>query len=163
MASSSGSAVVRRVVDAPAAAVWAVLSNGWLYASWVVGASRIRDVDPGWPEAGARIHHSVGVWPALIDDSTSVLSVVVERDLVLRARAWPAGEAVVRMSLDQQDDGRTAIGMAEDVAGGPGRLVPQPIRQVLIVPRNREALLRLSLLAEGRAAELPGAAHPRRR
>jgi hypothetical protein len=104
----------------------------------------------------------VGAWPALIDDTTIVLCAVVERELVLRARAWPAGEAVVRMSLDPQDDGRTAIGMAEDVAGGPGRLVPQPIRQVLVVPRNREALLRLSLLAEGRAAELPGTAQSQR-
>jgi hypothetical protein len=162
MASSSGSAVVRRVVDAPAASIWAVLSHGWLYASWVVGASRIRDVDPEWPEAGSRIHHSVGAWPALIDDSTSVLSAVVERELVLRARAWPAGEAVVRINLDPQDDGRTAIDMAEDVTGGPGRLVPQPVRQALIVPRNREALLRLSLLAEGRAAGSPAAAQSRR-
>jgi len=162
MHSLRGSAVVQRVVDAPVTAIWAVLADGWLYASWVVGASRIRDVDPDWPEAGSRIHHSVGVWPALIDDSTSVLSVVAERELVLRARAWPAGEAVVRIDLDPQEEGRTAISMAEDVAGGPGRLVPQPARQVLIIPRNREALLRLSLLADGRAAELPGAAHPRR-
>jgi uncharacterized protein YndB with AHSA1/START domain len=144
-----------RVVDVPAAAVWNVLSDGWLYANWVVGASRIREVDHGWPQPGSRIHHSVGVWPAVINDTTSVLSVITERELVLRARAWPAGEAMVRINLDPQDRGRTAISMAEDVVGGPGRVVPQPVRQLLIVPRNRETLLRLSLLAEGRAIELP--------
>lgn len=149
----SGSAVVKRVVDVPAASIWAVLADGWLYANWVVGASRIRDVDPDWPRAGARIHHSVGVWPALLDDSTSVLSVVAERELVLRARAWPAGEAMVRINLDPQGDGRTAVSMTEDAVAGPGRVVPQPARQALIVPRNREALLRLSLLAAGRAVE----------
>ena len=37
---------VTRTVDAPAEAVWAVLADGWLYASWVVGASRVREVDP---------------------------------------------------------------------------------------------------------------------
>jgi hypothetical protein len=145
--------VVKRVVDVPAASIWAVLADGGLYANWVVGASRIRDVDPDWPRAGARIHHSVGVWPALLDDSTSVLSVVAERELVLRARAWPAGEAMVRINLDPQGDGRTAVSMTEDAVAGPGRVVPQPARQALIVPRNREALLRLSLLAAGRAVE----------
>ncbi len=29
-----------------------MLSDGWLYASWVVGASRVRDVDPRWPSPG---------------------------------------------------------------------------------------------------------------
>ena len=31
---------VSRSVAAPAEAVWAVLSDGWQYATWVVGASR---------------------------------------------------------------------------------------------------------------------------
>ena len=29
--------------------VWAVLTNGWMYSGWVVGASRIRDVDAEFP------------------------------------------------------------------------------------------------------------------
>lgn len=153
----SGSAIVQRVVDVPAGAVWDVLADGWLYANWVVGASRIRNVTPDWPQAGSRIHHSVGAWPALIDDSTSVLSMASGRELVLQARAWPAGEAVVRINLEPQGDGQTVISMAEDVVGGPGRIVPQPVRQLLIVPRNREALTRLSLLAAGRVGESPGA------
>ena len=37
----------RRSVDAPAEAVWDVLADGWQYATWVVGASRVRAVDPG--------------------------------------------------------------------------------------------------------------------
>jgi len=35
-----GRARVTREVAAPASVVWATLSDGWLYASWVVGASR---------------------------------------------------------------------------------------------------------------------------
>lgn len=154
-------AEVTRIADAPPAAVWAVLSDGWLYATWVVGASRIRDVEATWPEPGARIHHSVGAWPALLDDSTSVLAAVTGRELVLRARAWPAGEAVVRLVLDPEPDGRTLIRMTEDAAGGPGRLIPHPVRQALIVPRNREALLRLCLLAQGRPEHLLQAARRR--
>lgn len=50
-----------------------MLADGWLYPSWVVGASRMREVDVKWPASRSRIHHSVGVWPALIDDHTKVL------------------------------------------------------------------------------------------
>ena len=28
----------------------------------------------GWPQVGSRIHHSVGLWPALLDDTTHVLA-----------------------------------------------------------------------------------------
>ena len=48
------------VINASIDDVWSVLSDGWLYPLWVVGASRMRDVDPDWPAVGSRIHHSVG-------------------------------------------------------------------------------------------------------
>jgi hypothetical protein len=34
--------VVTRKVNAPPADVWSVLSDGWQYATWVVGASHPR-------------------------------------------------------------------------------------------------------------------------
>ena len=37
-----------------------MLSDGWSYATWVVGAARIRDVDDGWPTVGTKIHHPSG-------------------------------------------------------------------------------------------------------
>ncbi|WP_432420736.1 SRPBCC family protein [Nocardia farcinica] len=43
--------------------IFDVLCDGWCYGLWVVGASHIRDVDAGWPAAGARIHHGVGPGP----------------------------------------------------------------------------------------------------
>ena len=64
---------VTRTVLAVPDQVWGVLADGWLYPLWVVGASRMREVDDHWPAVGARLHHSVGAWPALIDDTTSVL------------------------------------------------------------------------------------------
>ena len=57
--------VVEREIAASADDVWAVLEDGWLYPTWVVGASRMRDVDDNWPEVGSRLHHSVGNWPLL--------------------------------------------------------------------------------------------------
>jgi len=49
----------QRWFNCSAEQVWDVLGDGWLYPLWVVGASRIRDVDDGWPaepdESGAGI------------------------------------------------------------------------------------------------------------
>ena len=53
--------------------VFRVLANGWVYPVWVVGASRMRDVDAAWPAPGARLHHSFGIWPAVLNDKTECL------------------------------------------------------------------------------------------
>ena len=66
-------------------AVFEVLADGWLYPGWVVGASRMRDVDAAWPAPGSELHHSVGVWPALIDDDTVSLEWNPPRRAVVRA------------------------------------------------------------------------------
>ena len=141
--------VNRRTVHAPRQKVWDVLADGWLYPLWVVGATRMRDVDDHWPEEGARLHHSVGTWPAVLDDTTEVLEVVPGRRLTLRARAWPSGAAEVTISLADLGE-ETDVEIREDAVSGPGRLVPAPLRQPMLAWRNREALRRLAALAEGR-------------
>jgi len=144
-------AVNERVINAPVQSVWEVLSDGWLYPMWVVGATRMRDVDKAWPDVGSRLHHSVGVWPAVIDDNTEVISAVPMRCLELRAKGWPVGEADVVIRLEEVG-AQTRVVIEEDAASGPGRLVPSIIRHPLIGWRNTEALRRLALLSEGRAA-----------
>jgi len=140
---------VNRHVQATPGEVFSVLAYGWLYSGWVVGASRIRAVDDHWPAPGSVIHHSVGAWPALIDDTTSVLECVPDQRLVLQARGWPIGEATVYVDLEPADGG-CLVRLHEDATAGPGRLIPKPVRQVTIAPRNRESLRRLQLIAEGR-------------
>ena len=78
--------------------VFDVLADGWSFATWVVGAARIRDVSEGWPAEGTQIHHSVGGWPLLIDDTTTVRRSERPRLLELTVRAWPSGEGVVRIT-----------------------------------------------------------------
>jgi len=129
--------------------VWAVLADGWLYPLWVVGASRMRDVDAEWPDVGARIHHSVGAWPLLLDDNTEVLDCEPGHLLEVRARSWPAGEARVVLRLTEVDGG-TEVVMEEDVESGPARLVPKPVRTPMLAWRNVESLRRLAFLAERR-------------
>ena len=146
---------VKRVINASAADIWAVLSDGWSYASWVVGAARIRKVEPGWPKAGTRIHHSVGLWPLLISDHTEVLRAESLRELLLEARGWPAGEAHVRITLTPQGERVTDVEIGEDVVAGAGLLVARPARHALIKWRNTETLRRLAFMAEGEIQSRP--------
>jgi uncharacterized protein YndB with AHSA1/START domain len=151
---ADGRAVITRRVHAPAEVVWSVLADGWLYATWVVGASRIRAVEQEWPNPGSRLHHSFGVWPALIDDHTEVVSADPGHELILKSRGWPAGEAHVRIKVTPTGFDDSVLSIAEDATGGPGRFVPRAVRQRLIGPRNTEALRRLALIAEGKRRKI---------
>ena len=101
--------VVERVIAADVPAVWAVLADGWLYPSWVVGASRMRAVDAGWPQLGSRLHHSVGNWPLLLDDKTEVLECRPWQLLRLKAHGWPAGAAEVVIELEPTAGASTPV------------------------------------------------------
>jgi uncharacterized protein YndB with AHSA1/START domain len=138
-----------RPVAATPEQVWEVLSDGWLYPLFVVGASRMRAVDDTWPAVGSRLHHSVGSWPLLIDDTTEVLEVEENRRLLLLARGWPAGQAHVDISLQPIGD-TTVVTMTEDATAGPGLLIPKPLRDAQLHVRNVEALRRLAFVVEGR-------------
>jgi uncharacterized protein YndB with AHSA1/START domain len=139
-----------RLIAATPDQVWAVLADGWLYPTWVVGASRMRAVDAGWPQPGSKLHHSAGVWPALIDDNTESLECLPERMLRLRARGWPVGEAEVTIDLVPKDEG-TLVELREQAVAGPARLLPRPAQDVVLTARNTETLRRLAYLTEGRS------------
>ena len=138
-----------RPVAATPEQVWEVLSDGWLYPLFVVGASRMRAVDDTWPAVGSRLHHSVGSWPLLIDDTTEVLELEEGRRLLLLARGWPAGQAHVEIALQGSGDS-TLVTITEVASAGPALLVPKPLRDAQLHLRNVEALRRLALLVEGR-------------
>lgn len=142
--------IIHRDVQAPAEAVWQVLRDGWTYATWVVGASRVRDVDPNWPATGSRIHHSFGPWPAVIQDYTRVEHSDPPRELILKARGWPAGEARVVLTITETGPHSCRVSIQEDAIAGPGTVLPRTLRQAVIGPRNTETLYRLALIAEGR-------------
>lgn len=140
---------VEREFKTTAERIWDVLSDGWLYPLWVVGASRMREVDESWPEIGSKLHHSVGVWPALVDDYSEVTDCVPQSMLELRARAWPLGEALVRLHLHAQG-ASTRVVIEEDAVSGPGSLVPVAVRGPGLKWRNVETLRRLAFIAERR-------------
>lgn len=141
---------VTRVMHCSPTDVFAVLADGWSYGVWVVGAARVREVDAGWPGEGARIHHSVGVWPVLIDDSTHSQGAESPSRLRLRARAWPTGEADIEFRLEPHPEG-CQVTIHEQAASGPATLIPAPIQHAMLKWRNTETLRRLSFIAEGQA------------
>lgn len=129
--------------------VWRVLGDGWLLAGWVVGASRMRNVDAEWPSSGSRVHHSFGVWPLVIDDSTRIVDDARPRSLTMRPSGRWLGTAEVRLEVRATAEG-CVVRMHERAVTGPGRLVPPPVLDLVLRVRNREALRRLAWLAERR-------------
>ena len=142
-----------RPVRATPEQVWSVLADGWLYPLFVVGAARMRDVDETWPAVGARLHHSVGSWPLMLDDTTEVLEVEEGKRILLLARAWPAGHAHVEITLEpspSEAGDQTLVTIVENATGGPAALIPKAVQDPQLHVRNVETLRRLAFVVEGR-------------
>jgi hypothetical protein len=110
----------------------------------------MRAVDDSWPRVGSRLHHSFGVWPALLNDETVVEEYEPPRRCVLRPKGWPVGESRVILDVKRRAGG-TVVRMEEFPVAGPGRLIPGPLLDIGLHWRNSETLRRLAYLAEGRA------------
>jgi hypothetical protein len=141
---------VTRDVSVTRQRVWDVLADGWTYSGWVVGNSRIRAVSPDWPAPGARILHSIGTWPAVINDETVVESCVVGEELVLLANVRPAVKARITMRLSDITGG-CRVAMSEIAVSVPLRSAPDTVQLAGVAPRNRECTWRLAMIAEQRA------------
>lgn len=141
-----------RAMSCPPTAVFGVLADGWLYPTWVVGASRMRDVDAAWPAEGSTLAHSVGVWPVLIDDETVSLEWDPPHRAVVRAKGWPLGEARVTIEVRPRGTG-CVVRLQEEPVEGPGAWVPRFLIEPMLFLRNRETLHRLAYVAEGRSRE----------
>jgi uncharacterized protein YndB with AHSA1/START domain len=133
------------VVRAPRDKVFEVFATGRRYADWVVGAKRVRIVEDDWPRPGSQFHHTVGVGPIKIRDTTKVVSVDPPRRIVLDARARPLGRAVVDLELEEADGGTRVI-MKEELARAP-ELLKMAVDWMIRL-RNVEALRRLRTICE---------------
>jgi hypothetical protein len=90
------------------------------------------------------------VWPIRIHDSTTVVRTRRPALVELRARAWPLGEADVRLDLEQRG-GLTRVTMRETPAEGPGVAIWRAPTAAVTTLRNRASLRRLKDLVERRA------------
>ena len=131
-------------------AVFTVLADGWIFPTWVVGASRMRDVDDAWPAVGSKLQHSFGVWPAVINDETTVLEWDPPRLFVIQPKGWPIGEARVKIEVKPRGEG-CVVRITETAVKGPGAFVPDFLLDPPLYFRNIETLRRLAYIAEGKA------------
>src|SRR3954454_22083271 len=90
---------------APPDAVFDVLDDACAYPRWVVGARRVRAVDPSWPNPGSRFHHALGTEAGELHDSSKVLERDRPNRLVLEVRFRPVGVARVDIRVRPTADG----------------------------------------------------------
>ena len=143
------SVTVRRF-SCPPEDVFAALADPWVYPTWVVGASRLRAADRRYPEVGARLHHSIGVWPFVLNDETKVEEWDPPRKMVLTARTRPFGEERVQIEASPRGPG-CVVRMEEHPVRGPVTLIPSGIADLILHIRNVETLRRLEWVARGLA------------
>lgn len=122
--------------------VFDVLRNGKTFEHWVVGARTIRDVDPGWPSEGTRLHYTVGYGPLRKDDVTTCRSYEPDALLDLEAYAWPAGTASIVLRCAPGEEG-VLVSIDEKPVRGPAKHLHNPVADLLVKLRNVETLRRL--------------------
>jgi uncharacterized protein YndB with AHSA1/START domain len=132
-------------INASAARVFDVLSDGWLYTNWVVGTSHMRAVDERWPAVGSKLFHAAGAWPVMTRDETEVTAIEPGRSLSLIARGRPVGEAAIRIELSEKNGGCDVV-MYEEPTAGPGKWLHNPVTEAVLVRRNTESLARFAAL-----------------
>lgn len=142
-------------IAASSSAIWNLLADGWLYASWVVGTVKIRSVDEAWPAVGSKLHHSVGAWPLMLHDETEITECEPGRRLVMQARGWPVGEATVELVLVPDGSTATTVQLAEAPTAGPGSWANNPLFEAVAKHRLEEMLARLARIAEGHHQSAP--------
>ena len=145
--------ITERIVRAPAQRVFAVLSDGWSYADFVVGTAHIRDVDAAWPAPGSLLHHKAGPWPLSLHDSSQVVSMTPDKELTLKAGLWPLGQACVKITLEPVGVSATRVTMEEDFEAGPLLFLRNKINDLLLHRRNIESLRRLADIATREKAD----------
>jgi uncharacterized protein YndB with AHSA1/START domain len=132
---------VRSLLPAPPEVVYEVLADPTTFPAWLVGAQRIRSVDPAFPAPATRFEHSVGpAEPATVDDETRAVAADAPHRLVLDVHAGPL-KGLVDFGL-QEHPGGTQIVFRETPTGALAPLTPL-LRPALYL-RNAESLRRLA-------------------
>jgi hypothetical protein len=121
------------------------MSGGWsgrpTFATWTT---------PGRQPAARSTTRSADV-----SDFTESLACEPDHRLLLRARGWPLGEALVEILVKPIGPSVTEVTIREAPSAGPGRWLDNPILRLLLRLRNRETLRRLTDRVEHRAFPLP--------
>ena len=143
-----GPVEARSEVPADPEAVYAVISDPETYPDWLVGAQRIRAVDPSFPATGTGFDHSVGPASGVtVDDSTEATGSDPPHRLDLHVKAG-IFRADVRLLVDPSPEGSEVRFLERPT--GPAAVLTPALRPFLLA-RNAESLRRLGALLEDRA------------
>jgi hypothetical protein len=133
-----------------------VLDDAYAYPRWVIGARRIRGVDPSWPAAGSRFHHAIGTAAGELHDSSKILERDPPRRMVLEVRFRPTG--VARVAIEVSETGKGCLIAIEEVpVSGPVSHLPSWITEPALMLRNTLSLRRLRDEIERAAVGAPPA------
>ena len=137
----------RTEVPATPDEVWAVISDPTTYPDWLVGAQRIRSVDPSFPAPGSEFHHSVGpTQGTTVDDTTAATHADAPYRLGLEVHAGPF-QADVELLVLPSPKG-SEIRFSERPRGAWKAITP--VLRPALHARNAESLRRLQHLLEAR-------------
>jgi hypothetical protein len=141
---------VRIDLPVPVERAFLLLEDPRSLRTLVPGARRIRRFDPAWPAPGTLVHHTVGVFPLLVRDTTEVLACERDHRLLLEARLQMLGTFLIDMRLEP-DGSASRLVIEETVIRGPfGHGLLRPGIEVLIMLRNLELGRRFRRLLEQR-------------
>jgi Polyketide cyclase / dehydrase and lipid transport len=139
--------------------VFSLLEDPRSLAYFVVGTRTIRRFDPGWPDPQTEVHHTIGIFPFLLRDKTTVVEAQPGTYLALEARFRPIGVMRVEFRLADRGD-HTELTVDEYPVSGP--VAVSGIRRAvdaLVALRNLEMSRRLKRLIDAREAQLLLARH----
>lgn len=81
--------------------VFDILLDPYAFPKWVVGAKRIRDVDPDWPRIGSAFYHASGAGgDVTVKDKTVLITMERPQSVVFQAYLRPLGIVRIRHYLD---------------------------------------------------------------
>lgn len=132
--------VVEARVPAKRAEVYEVLSDPATYPSWLVGNSRVAEIDDDFPQAGAEFEHTVMAGLMRIDDHSESIGADRNRRLAMRVHAGRF-HARVQFDLESCGKGTTSVRLAEQPIGLLS--FATPLLRPLLYARNRASLERL--------------------
>lgn len=135
------------IIETPVSSVFAVLSDPRAYERFVVGNSRVRRFDPDWPDEGSEFHHSLGIRPFLIRDTSMSLGTDHRTFLVLLTRMGPLGATITSFVLSPHQGG-TELAIREEPVWGPMALAWSKVVDSILDWRNRRLLVRLTDVAK---------------
>jgi uncharacterized protein YndB with AHSA1/START domain len=145
-------AYTSRTLLAPREAVWDTLIDPGTYPDWLIGASKIRNVDRSWPGVGSRFQHRVGIGWLSIPDHSEVVAIGPGRLLRLEVKARPLVSAVVTFVLVSDGTG-TAVAIEEEPKLRTIGNIVRPVMDPTIHIRNHRSLRRLDRVVQERLAQ----------